>query len=204
MTKTILSALILMFAASSTVQAAGNAAAGEEKSMACQGCHGVDGNSPAGMWPSLAGQSTQYLTKQINDFQSGARVNETMQSMVTDLSKEDIADITAYFSSKKALSSGINSDEGLITLGKKIYKGGNHQTKLMACAGCHGPEAKGNPAAKFPSLVGQQSEYTMTQMENFANGTRTNDMNTMMQHIADRMSSKEMEAVSAYLETLSH
>jgi len=203
MTKTILAALVLIFAASTHLQAAGNASAGEEKSMSCQGCHGTDGNSPASMWPSLAGQSENYLIKQIKDFQNGNRDNETMASMVEGLSDEDIADISAYFASKKAQASSPSNDEGLVTLGKKIYKGGNHESKLMACAGCHGSDAQGNNAAKFPGLIGQQSEYVLVQLQTFADGSRSNDMNNMMQNIAARMSQKEMEAVAAYLATLS-
>lgn len=201
MTKTVLTALIFMFAACTTAQAAGNASVGEEKSMSCQGCHGADGNSPVGMWPSLAGQSAKYLTKQIQDFQSGARKNETMEPMVSDLSKEDVADIAAYFSSQKTASSGIDEDEGLITLGKKIYKGGNNDSRLMACAGCHGANAEGNSPANFPRLGGQQAEYVLAQLEAFSNGSRANDMNSMMKDIATRMSQKEMEAVAAYLAT---
>ena len=204
MTKTILSALVFVFAAYTTVQAAGDAGAGEEKSMACQGCHGVDGNSPAGMWPSLAGQSEKYLIKQVKDFQSGARTNETMESMVADLSNQDIADISAYFASKQTTSSGTNDDEGLIILGKKIYKGGNNDSRLMACAGCHGANAEGNSPANFPRLGGQQAEYLLVQLESFSNNNRTNDMNAMMQDIAARMSQKEMEAVAAYLATQAH
>ncbi len=204
MTKTILSALVFVFAAYTTVQAAGDAGAGEEKSMACQGCHGADGNSPAGMWPSLAGQAEKYLVKQINDFKSGARTNETMESMVADLSNQDIADISAYFASKKATSSGTHDDEGLIILGKKIYKGGNNDSRLMACAGCHGPNAEGNGPANFPRLGGQQAEYLLVQLESFSNSSRTNDMAAMMQNIAARMSQKEMEAVAAYLATQAH
>ncbi len=204
MTKTLFTAFIIMLTTFTSAQAAGDAAAGEEKSMACQGCHGADGNSPAGMWPSLAGQSQQYLTKQIKDFMAGNRKNETMESMVIGLSDEDIADITAYFAAQKASSTNIDDDQGLITLGQKIYKGGNHESKLMACAGCHGAQAQGNGAAKFPSLVGQQSEYVLSQLQNFANGDRSNDLNKMMQDVATRMSTKEMEAVAAYLATLSH
>jgi cytochrome c553 len=196
---TLTSILLLMMALSAH---AGDINAGQEKSSMCQGCHGADGNSPAGMWPTLAGQHAKYLTKQIKDFQAGNRKNETMESMVAGLSDEDIADISAYFSSQKPASSGTADDEGLITLGHKIYKGGNMESRLMACAGCHGPNATGNSPAKFPSLIGQQSEYVITQLSNFAEGSRSNDINKMMQNVATKMSKKEMEAVAAYLASL--
>ena len=103
----------------STPAFAGDTSAGEEISAACQGCHGADGNSLAGMWPSLAGQNPNYLTKQIKDFQSGARKNETMESMVAALDDKDIADIVAYFSSQKLQPAGSEASKETIALGKK-------------------------------------------------------------------------------------
>ena len=46
---------------SAAVHAAGDAAAGKEKSALCAGCHGADGNAVVPMYPRLAGQHEQYL-----------------------------------------------------------------------------------------------------------------------------------------------
>ena len=54
--------------AAPAVLAAGNAEAGKGKAAVCMGCHGADGNSPADMWPKLAGQLPQYLSRQLHDF----------------------------------------------------------------------------------------------------------------------------------------
>jgi cytochrome c553 len=41
----------------------------------------------------------------MQDYQSGARKNVLMQSMVQDLSEDEIKDIAAYFTSLKGLTS---------------------------------------------------------------------------------------------------
>ena len=42
---------------------AGDPKAGKDKVAVCAGCHGLDGNSLVGIWPSLAGQNQNYLLK---------------------------------------------------------------------------------------------------------------------------------------------
>ena len=43
----------------------GDPISGEGKVMVCAGCHGVDGNSVVGQWPTLAGQRESYLFDQL-------------------------------------------------------------------------------------------------------------------------------------------
>jgi cytochrome c553 len=80
----------------------GNVLAGKQKSSAerCQECHGENGNSVDARIPNHAGQFAAYLSKQLYDFQSGARVHQIMSVMAADLDAADIADITAYFASQ--------------------------------------------------------------------------------------------------------
>ncbi len=65
----------------------------------CSGCHGVNGISPAPMWPNLAGQNALYLTKQLNAFRSGERKDPTMNAFSSALSDKDIEALASYFSS---------------------------------------------------------------------------------------------------------
>ena len=44
---------------------AGNAELGKQKTATCVACHGEDGNSQVGLWPSLAGQNFKYLKNQL-------------------------------------------------------------------------------------------------------------------------------------------
>jgi len=191
-------AALVMFGAVSTVSAAGTAAAGKTKSAACAACHGVDGNSMVPTFPKLAGQHASYIEKQLADFKAGNRKDPTMSAMAAPLSEQDMADLAAYFSSNTR-SIGSAADAEKAALGKKIFQGGDKAKGISACMACHGPTGAGNPGAKFPSLGGQQSAYVIKALKDFRTGTRTNDMNKMMQDIAARMSDKDIDAVAEYI-----
>ena len=62
---------------------------------ACAACHGADG---AGMadFPRVAGQSSQYLIKQLRAFRSNLRNAAVMHVMTMALSDADMQDVTAY------------------------------------------------------------------------------------------------------------
>jgi cytochrome c553 len=184
----------------STAVAGGDAAAGKAKSATCAGCHGMDGNSANPEWPKLAGQHTGYIHKQLKEFKSGDRSNATMASMVAALSDQDMADISAYYSTQ-AGSPG-SADESLVELGQKIYRGGNPASGVAACIGCHGPSGAGNPAAKFPSLSGQHAKYVEIQLNLFKKGERANDAGQMMRNVAAKMTDEEIRAVSSYVQGL--
>ena len=49
---------------------------GEKLVGSCAACHGADGNSLVGMWPTLAGQRETYLYDQLHHVQEGGRVIE--------------------------------------------------------------------------------------------------------------------------------
>ena len=103
MVRLSLAALLMAVSFGSPVMAA-DVAAGNEKSVVCQGCHGADGISLSPEVPNLAGQKEEYLAKAIGDYRSGVRKNPIMGSMVGEVSDADAADIAAYFSSLKPTS----------------------------------------------------------------------------------------------------
>jgi cytochrome c553 len=172
--------------------------AGKSKSVACAGCHGTDGNSASGTWPSLAGQHASYLVKQLKDYKSGSRVNSTMQGMAGILATEaDLQDVAAYYQSQKLKP--VKFDDKLIAKGESIYRGGITEISVPACMACHGPDGAGNAPAAWPSLKGQQPDYIVSQLKKFRDGTRANDTGKTMRNVAARMSDTEMMAVAAYI-----
>jgi cytochrome c553 len=82
---------------------AGDAALGKEKSTTCAACHGVEGTSASNAFPHLAGQHEDYLYRALLDYQVGNRKNPIMAAQVEKLSRADLADLAAYFASKKGL-----------------------------------------------------------------------------------------------------
>ena len=203
--KLTLAAIVLfssnaVFAQDSAEKSAGDAENGKKLSQACVACHGADGNSTNPIWPKIAGQHSSYLAKQLADFKSDKRKDALMKGMVAPLSPQDMADLSAYFSSQSTKPG--SADESKVALGKALYKGGNLQTKVAACAACHSPEGKGNPAAKYPRVSGQHAEYLVKQLKSFKSGERANDVGSIMRDIAGKMTEAEIEAVSQYMSGL--
>lgn len=168
----------------------------------CAACHMADGNSTQAANPKLAGQIPEYLYKQLSNFKPQGsnkpeRENAIMAGMVASLSDADMHNIAAYYAAQ-TLQPAAASDKALAALGQKIYRGGNLQTGVAACAGCHGPTGAGMPA-QYPRLSGQFAEYIEAQLKAFRAGTRGNDPNGMMRGVSERMTDREIRAVSEYV-----
>ena len=85
-------------------QAGGNAEKGKQKAaQVCVACHGADGSKPSAPdQPVLAGQYYDYLVRALSDYQNGRRTNPIMKGFAAQLSKQDIEDVAAWFSSQPA------------------------------------------------------------------------------------------------------
>ncbi len=200
MNKLIVS-LLLTLGITGLAHAAGDAVAGQAKVAVCGACHNPDGNSVAPSFPKLAGQGERYLTKQLHDIKSGKRTVPEMTGLLTNLSDQDMADIAAYFSSQKG---GVGAaDPKVVARGEALYRGGKLDQGIPSCTGCHSPNGAGNAAAGFPHLGGQHAQYVAKQLTDFREGVRTNDGDTkIMQSIAAKLSNKDVEAVSSYVQGL--
>ena len=197
----LLVSLLLTLGITGVAHAAGDAAAGQAKAAVCGACHGPDGNSMAPNFPKLAGQGEKYLAKQLHDIKSGKRQVLEMTGLLTNLSDQDLADIAAYFASQKG-SVGA-ADPKVVARGEELFRGGKLDQGMPACTGCHSPNGVGNAAAGFPHLGGQHAQYVAKQLTDFREGVRTNDGDTMvMRSIASKLSNKDIEAVSSYIQGL--
>ena len=83
---------------------AGDAGKGREKAKAvCAACHGEDGAKPSAPdQPILAGQHYDYLVRALGDYKNGRRNNAIMKGFAAQLSKQDMEDLAAWFSSQKS------------------------------------------------------------------------------------------------------
>lgn len=192
--------------ATETGKIPGDAAKGQQiATQVCAACHNADGNSSIPANPSLAGQHAEYIIKQLKNFKSqdgkpAERESPIMGAMVAPLSPEDMNNLGAYYA-QQTPKPGVARDKSLAEQGEKIYRGGNLETSLPACAGCHSPNGAGLPP-NYPRLAGQQSEYVATQLRAFRTEQRTKDPNNEMHMIATRMSEREMQAVSEFISGL--
>lgn len=198
----LLVCLFLGFSTNSVAQ--GNAEDGKAKAITCAACHGTDGNSAIAMNPKLAGQHNKYLVKQLTEFKLASqtsgkegRNNAVMNGMAAALSEQDIADLSAYFSSQESTPSEASADT--IELGNKLYTGGDLERGITACIACHGPRGNGTSLSGFPDISGQHSDYIASQLKAFRSGDRANSLNGMMADIAKRMTDKDIEVISSYV-----
>ncbi|HWQ36986.1 MAG TPA: c-type cytochrome [Burkholderiales bacterium] len=188
-------ALVPVDAASAPI---GDAARGQAvANQVCAVCHGSDGNSPLPANPNLAGQHPEYLYKQLREFKSGVRSNPIMMGMVTALSDEDLRNVAAHYAAQRPRGLAAQ-DAHLVALGRKLFRGGNADKGIAACAGCHSPNGAGIPV-QYPRIAGQHAEYTANQLRAFRAGERANDENQMMRSIASRLSDQEISALADYL-----
>ena len=196
----VIAATCALLGSTTAVLAAGDATAGKSKSATCAACHNPDGNSINPQYPKLAGQSTDYLLKQLQEFKSGARVNPIMAGMVAALSPQDMEDLAAYFSSQQIARAA--ADPTLAPVGEALFRGGDLNSGVPACMACHGATGAGNPAAKFPALASQHAEYAEIQLKAFRAMERTNDAGQMMRSIAAKLTDPQIKAVSSYVQGL--
>jgi cytochrome c553 len=95
-----------MLVAVATAGAAGNASAGKQKTVMCQGCHGIPGYKTAfpSVYnvPKLGGQHAGYIVKALQGYKSGERSHPTMRAIAAGLSDQDMADLAAYYSADNA------------------------------------------------------------------------------------------------------
>lgn len=184
----------------------GDAAKGQQiATQVCAGCHNPDGNSVIPTNPSLAGQHAEYITKQLENFKSqegkpAERQSPIMGAMAAPLSAEDMKNLGAYYA-QQTPKPGAAKDKSLAEQGEKIYRGGNIESSVPACAGCHSPNGVGIPP-NYPRVAGQHSEYVLAQLRAFRTEERTKDPNNVMHMIASRMSEREMRAVSEFISGL--
>lgn len=161
----------------------------------CLSCHGTDGNSNIAGNPKLAQQHPEYLVKQLQEFKSGKRNNAVMQGFAAALSPDDMRNIAYWLASKKG-SPGFAKDKALVLVGERIYRGGVADRQIPACAGCHSPNGAGIPA-QYPRLSGQHAEYVATQLSNFRDGVRLN--NVAMTQAAAKLNDREIKALADYI-----
>ena len=167
----------------------------------CIACHGADGNSAVATNPNLAGQIPEYLHKQLSNFKAvgdkpAVRNSPIMGGMAAMLSEEDMKSLSVYFSQQK-LKPSAAKDPVLVAEGQKIWRMGDFNKGVPACAGCHGAAGAGLPA-QYPALSGQYAEYTEDQLKKFRLDERANDQEKVMRTIAAKLSDRQIKAVAEY------
>lgn len=148
----------------------------------CASCHGDKGKSTASPWPNLAGQKAKYLENQLEAFKAGARSDVMMTAQAKNLSSEDIAALSEYFSQQvddRAKPESIN------------VAGANVRAR---CVSCHGRQGR-TVNRTWPNLAGQQKDYLAKQLKDYQTGQRKHPI---MEVIAKELNQQQINDVAEY------
>jgi cytochrome c553 len=178
---------------------AGNPAKGKELVATCSACHGENGIGTAANFPSLAGQLQTYLYKQIEDYSNGDRQDPMMEGFAKMLSKQDAADLTAWYTSQPVAEKP--ASPVVYEQAERLAKQGDSERQLPPCAVCHGRNGQGDKM-DIPALAGQSAQYTSATLNAFKTGNRHNDIYSRMRLIAKSLTDHEIEELGSYYQNL--
>jgi len=168
----------------------GRAIAKEHK---CKKCHGDTGIADEDDTPSIAGQIPSYHFKQLMDYKSGVRDEKTMTKRARKLTREEMADLAAFYAAQKpeaAMKKGM----------PKLVDKGDMNRLLLPCNVCHGKNGEGM-GFEVPALAGQKIEHFVETMEAFKEGDRENDEYGRMRFIAEQLTEDEIMELAEFYST---
>lgn len=169
----------------------------------CDHCHGAEGFSPVTQTPNLAGMNKLAIWKQLQDFRIHKRRSRAMEPIAESLSSRDIADVVAYYSALPVFEDPQDNrvfpqtrpDASHAAGASRLVTFGDGERGIPPCQACHGPVAY-RPGV--PSLMTQNGDYILNELEAFANQTRANDINEPMRTIAVLLTDEERRALAEY------
>jgi len=169
----------------------------------CDHCHGAEGFSPVASTPNLAGIDRLAIWKQLQDFRAHKRMSRVMVPIAESLAARDVEDVVAYYAKLPVFPDPQDNRVFPQTQGESAHSGiashlvsfGDGERGIPPCQSCHGPVAY---RTGVPSLMTQNGDYVLNQLEGFANGTRANDINEPMRTIAKLLSEDERQALAEY------
>lgn len=168
---------------------------------ACAACHGPEGRSTDRLAPSLAGQTRDYLVRQLKDFRSQSRSETDLQAymwgisaLLNDAQIEALAD---YYAQQKPAAPH-SRHPGLERQGRQLFTQGIPARNVRACASCHGDKAEGQ--AGFPRLAGLHADYVVRQLNAFRTPLRPHGV--VMKGETRSLTPAEMRALAAYVHSL--
>lgn len=176
--------------------------------VVCNACHGENGHSQTSEWPSIGGQSKEYLREQLLALREGRRYDDTMSPMAKTLSDEDIEALADYYA-KFSLPEPRGAMSEAAQAGKILFEEGRAADGIQACNSCHGANGEGDASFAAPAIRGQNAGYTRKQMSMYSHGTRyradampDSEHVRTMHEIAQKLSKEDIESVAAYLEAM--
>jgi len=166
--------------------------------------------------PRLAGQISQFLVKQLEDFATDKRTDTTMFIMNANakgLSPEDRRDVAAYahlLSKPGTIGGGSDikalAASGIVVgkphLGMALVNYGDISRGISGCRSCHDYNGRGVDPI-YPMIGQQKYVYLVNQLKKWRDGSRANDPMSQMQKVARHLTDDDIMNVASFLTTAS-
>lgn len=179
---------------------AGDPQAGRKVAARCAACHGLNGIGKAPDIPHLAGQHEAVLLAALQAYRTGERAGPevaVMIDVVSSLSEADAANVAAYYAGLESFASRVKEGGDAAALARKAAQWdplADARETAAACADCHGPDGN-TDIPGFPSLAGQPSQYFVTAIQAYRDGSREHEE---MQVFAETLEEQEIEQLATY------
>lgn len=186
----LLGVALVMCASSALAQETGDIS---QKVAVCGACHGTAGLPANPSYPVIWGQYAGYIFIELRDYQTGARKNPIMASVVQGMSHADMLAIGEYFAAKPW------PDLNQPTAPNDVTTQAESMATSGQCTQCHLGGFLGQGTS--PRLAGQSIQYLQATMINFHTGARGN--NPWMSALLKTYSDKNIADMARYLGGLS-
>lgn len=169
----------------------------------CVRCHGNDRQGPrSGLVPILNGQTPDFLAQALDEFARGRRTSGIMQQLATELSREELGRVAAYYAGlpvpPRPADTRVPATASL-ERGRALAENGDALAKVPSCVACHGAGA----LRTYPRLAGQNAPYMANRLRVWKAGAAPGtDGEAIMAPIAAAMSNRQIEDVVAYFASL--
>lgn len=193
----LVSSVLLVLGPAGAAEFKPDMARGAELFRTCAVCHGPDGaGTQDGNVPTIAGQHTAVIVKELRDFRTERRWDFEMERIAGKhflKDGNDILNVAAYVHVMPRTGPPETGDGVFLERGEEVYR--------AKCASCHGPRAEGSQARSVPRLAGQHFSYLLRQMYNAADARRPNMTASHIRRIQGLVM-EEFQGLADYLSRL--
>ena len=182
----------------------GDAKAGQTKNAMCIGCHGIKGYQSSFpevyKVPMISGQNAAYISSALHAYKKGDRKHPTMRSIADTLTDQDIADLSAYYSTHGVVAGA--------ELPAKPAKEPSVEVQALLnkanCAACHGANFNKPIDPTYPKIAGQHADYLFVALKAYKtdNNAKVGRAHPIMGGMAKQYTNVELKAMANYLSSV--
>jgi cytochrome c553 len=160
----------------------------------CAACHGEAGGKPIVGSPILAGQSSVYLTRQMNEIADGTRASAPVKVMVPVIGKTspDERKVIAEWLAAQKPADPQTGDKAKAEKGAELFD-------EKGCIGCHGADGAKPLSPDYPVLAAQRKDYLMVQIKAIRDEIRSTRRARLMVANVRKLNDAEIEQLAEFL-----